>query len=131
MAAPRYRRREGLGKLANLHTALEQALKAYAHRAKQNRRTARQFFAQIKVDGYAGGYSRVTDFIRNWCGREGNTPRASVPLSFELGEAFQFDWSEEGLAIVGIYRRIMCSTFLPELETRLASLQMAMTTIRY
>jgi hypothetical protein len=29
-----------------------------------------------------------------------------VPLSFELGDAFQFDWSEEGLVIGGIYRRI-------------------------
>jgi hypothetical protein len=29
-----------------------------------------------------------------------------VPLSFALGEAFQFDWSEEGLLIGGIYRRM-------------------------
>jgi hypothetical protein len=29
-----------------------------------------------------------------------------VPLSFELGEAFQFDWSEEGLVVGGIYRRM-------------------------
>jgi hypothetical protein len=29
-----------------------------------------------------------------------------VPLSFELGDAFQFDWSEEGLVIGGIYRRL-------------------------
>ena len=109
VAAPRYRRREGLGKLAGFHAALEQALKADSHRAKQNRRTARQLFAQIKVDGYAGGYSRVTDFIRDWRGREGKAPHAFVPLSFELGEAFQFDWSEEGLVIGGIYRRIQLS----------------------
>jgi hypothetical protein len=25
---------------------------------------------------------------------------------FELGEAFQFDWSEEGMVIGGIYRRM-------------------------
>ena len=30
---------------------------------------------------------------------------AYVPLSFELGEAFQFDWSEEGLVVGGIYHR--------------------------
>jgi hypothetical protein len=29
-----------------------------------------------------------------------------VPLTFELGEAFQFDWSEEPLVIGGIYRRL-------------------------
>ncbi len=29
-----------------------------------------------------------------------------MPLSFELGEAFQFDWSEEGLVVGGIYYRL-------------------------
>ncbi len=29
-----------------------------------------------------------------------------MPLSFELGEAFQFDWSEEGLLVGGIYYRL-------------------------
>jgi hypothetical protein len=28
-----------------------------------------------------------------------------VPLAFELGEAFQFDWSEEGVVVGGIYYR--------------------------
>lgn len=34
---------------------------------------------------------------------------AFVPLSFELGEAFQFDWSEEGLVVGGIYYRLQVS----------------------
>jgi hypothetical protein len=34
---------------------------------------------------------------------------AFVPLTFTLGEAFQFDWSEEGLLIGGIYRRMQVS----------------------
>ena len=29
-----------------------------------------------------------------------------MPLTFILGEAFQFDWSEEGLLVGGIYRRM-------------------------
>ena len=108
-APPTYRRREEPGKLAAFHDLLEQALKADAHRNKQNRRTAKDLFAQIKQDGYMGGYSRVTDFIRDWRGQESKTPRAFVPLKFALGEAFQFDWSEEGLVIGGIYRRIQVS----------------------
>ena len=35
--------------------------------------------------------------------------KAFVPLKFELGEAFQFDWSEEGLVVGGIYHRIQVS----------------------
>ena len=32
-----------------------------------------------------------------------------MPLTFELGEAFQFDWSEEGLVVGGIYYRMQVS----------------------
>jgi len=106
---PTYRRNEGQRKLKAFHGALEQALKADAHRVKQDRRTAKALFAQIRADGYAGGYSQLTAFLRDWRGREDKTPRAFVPLRFELGEAFQFDWSEEGLVIGGIYRRMQVS----------------------
>jgi len=109
VAPPHYSRIDPPTKLSAFHATLEQSLKADAHRIKQNRRSAKALFAQIKADGYAGGYSRVTDFIRDWRGREGNTPHAFVPLSFEQGEAFQFDWSEEGLVIGGIYRRMQVS----------------------
>jgi transposase len=108
-APPRYVRREGAGKLTPFHEVLEQALKADSHRIKQNRRTGKDLFTQIKADGYGGGYSRVTDFIRDWRGRESKAPHAFVPLKFELGEAFQFDWSEEGLVVGGIYRRMQVS----------------------
>jgi hypothetical protein len=36
----------------------------------------------------------------------GAAAKAFVPLAFELGEAFQFDWSEEGLVVGGIYYRL-------------------------
>jgi len=32
--------------------------------------------------------------------------RAYVPLNFELGEAFRFDWREKGLLIGGIDHRV-------------------------
>lgn len=107
--APRYVRAEKFGKLTALAEELEQALKADAHRHKQDQRTGKALFAQIKASGYLGGYSRVTDFIREWRATEGKKPHAFVPLKFDLGEAFQFDWSEEGLVIGGIYRRIQVS----------------------
>ena len=109
VAPPRYRREPKPTRLSPYHAALEQALKADSHRIKQNRRSAKALFAQITASGYAGSYSRVTDFIRDWRGSEGKAPHAFVPLAFALGEAFQFDWSEEGLVIGGIYRRIQVS----------------------
>jgi transposase len=109
VAPPRYQRDDSPHKLTPYHSTLEQALKADAYRSNQNRRTSKALFAQIKADGYTGSYSRVTDFTREWRGREGNAPRAFVPLSFEQGEAFQFDWSEEGLVVGGVYRRMQVS----------------------
>jgi len=103
---PTYRRREGANKLTAFHETLELALKADAQRAKQNRRTAKALFAQIKAAGYTGGYSRLTDFIRAWRGNEGKAPKAFVPLWFEPGEAFQFDWSDEGMVVGGLYYKL-------------------------
>jgi len=108
---PRYRRSEAAGKLTPFHEALKLALKVDAHRPRHERRTARALHAQIKAEGYAGSYSRVTDFVRAWRQGEGQSvsTKAFVPLAFELGEAFQFDWSEEGLVVGGIYYRMQVS----------------------
>jgi transposase len=104
---PKYRRALGPCKLTAFHEAIEQALKADAHRPKRERRTALALYGEMKTAGYAGGYTRVTDFIRAWRHAEGHAvTNAFVPLAFELGEAFQFDWSEEGLVVGGIYYRM-------------------------
>ena len=108
-AIPVYRRNVHPGKLTAFHDALEQALKADSHRIKQNRRTAKALLAQIRAEGYTGGYTQLTAFIRAWRGSAGKAPHAFVPLTFEPGEAFQFDWSEEGLVVGGIYYKMQVS----------------------
>ncbi len=72
------------------------------------RRIAKALFAQIQQAGYTGGYSRVTDFLRAWRTGAGAAAavNAFVPLSFAFGEAFQFDWSEEGLLVGGICYKV-------------------------
>ncbi len=106
---PKYERAKSFGKLEGFTAELEQALKADALRPKQDRRSARALFVQIKASGYLGGYTRVTDFIRAWRASAGTNIKAFVPLKFELGEAFQFDWSEEGMVVGGIYHRMQVS----------------------
>jgi transposase len=108
-AAPTYRRKAMPNKLTPFHQALELALNADALRTKQNRRTAKALFAEIKLAGYSGGYSRLTDFIRAWRSSEGKAPKAFVPLAFALGEAFQFDWSDEAMVVGGIYYKLQVS----------------------
>jgi transposase len=63
----------------------------------------------LTAQGYEGGYSRLTDYNREWrAAAQGGVGAgdAYVPLSFELGEAFQFDWSEESLVIGGVYQKL-------------------------
>ena len=110
-APPKYQRSAGTTKLERYHEVLKLALKADARRPAKSRRTAKALFEEIRAAGYTGCYSRVTDFIREWRAGDGSsaTTNAFVPLSFELGEAFQFDWSEEGLVVGGIYYRMQVS----------------------
>jgi transposase len=104
---PKYRRRTIPHKLAAFVEPLKLMLEADARRPKRDRRTGLALYKQLQADGYTGGYSRLTDFIRQWRQEGGQlATRAFVPLTFELGEAFQFDWSEEGVVIGGLYRRL-------------------------
>ena len=88
---PKYVRASGFGKLTGFADEVALALKADAGRNPHGRRTGKALFVQIKARGYEGGYSRVTDFTREWRVGEGKAIKAFVPLKFDLGEAFQFD----------------------------------------
>jgi transposase len=104
---PKYVRAPRDGKLTPYHDQLRRWLSADAHRAKRDRRSAKALFAELQQAGYEGGYSRVTDFVRAWRTSGASVAtQAFVPLSFAFGEAFQFDWSEEGLVVGGIYYKV-------------------------
>jgi transposase len=105
---PKYRRQRNEHKLAPYVERLTKALEVDAHRPKRERRTALRLWKDICAEGFTGSYSRVTAFVRRWREHAGQTAgkAAYIPLKFALGEAFQFDWSEEGLVIGGIYRRL-------------------------
>jgi transposase len=112
VVVPKYRRAEVASKLQAFAGQLEEALRVDAKRPKKDRRTACALFAQIKAAGYAGGYTVVSNFTRAWRQAAGLSVAgggAFVPLKFELGEAFQFDWSEEGLVVGGTYYRMQVS----------------------
>jgi len=107
---PRYRRPQRDGKLTPFKPGIKQALETDGHRPKRDRRTALMLFHAIRKEGYTGCYAQVTEFIRH-CRDEVSITRKSayVPLTFQMGEAFQFDWSEESLMIGGIHRKIQAA----------------------
>jgi transposase len=107
---PKYRRRPVVNKLTPFEPQLILALTADAHRPKRDRRTALMLFTDIQQHGFTGCYALVTQFVRHWRNQSQTaTKSAFVPLHFALGEAFQFDWSEEGLVIGGTHRKILAA----------------------
>ena len=106
---PKYERRTDPRKLTEYEPSIILALKADRLRHKDSRRTGRALFVQITAQGYRGGYTQVTDFIRAWREEAGKGSKAFVPLSFENGEAFQFDWSEEGMLVGGVFHKVQVS----------------------
>lgn len=106
LVEPKYRRSGRPNKLAPFVETLKQALAADGRRPKHERRTAKALYAQLQAQGYEGGYTRVTDTVQRWCAGAGAaSSNAFVPLTFELGDASMYDWSEEGLVMGGIYCR--------------------------
>jgi transposase len=80
-------------------------LKTEANKPRKQKRTVKQLHAELMSLGYDGSYNRVAAFAREWKAdrqREFQTAGRGtfVPLAFEPGEAFQFDWSEDW-AIIG------------------------------
>ena len=65
----------------------------------------------IQQEEFTGCYSHFTAFVRHWRNQSSaaSTKSAFVPLHFALGEAFQFDWSEEWLVIGGLHCKILAA----------------------
>jgi transposase len=75
-------------------------------RSRKQKRTVRQLYADLVTLGYDGSYGRVADFARAWKSERLREQQTSgrgvfVPLVFQPGEAFQFDWSEDWAVLGG------------------------------
>ena len=68
----------------------------------KERRTAQGLFEALQVQGYRGAYDSVRRFVKAWRAEHQHTPNdAYIPLIFDPGEAFQFDWSHEKVLLAG------------------------------
>ena len=103
---PAFRVPERPSKLDPFADRLSAWLKTEAGKSRKERRTLKQLHADLVALGYEGSYNRVAAFARKWKAdrqREQQTAGRDtfVPLVFQPGEAFQFDWSEDRAAIAG------------------------------
>ena len=81
-------------------------LLSQTRKPRKERRSLKQMHEDLVKLGYDGSYGRVAAFSRAWRAdrhiAEQTTGRGTyVPLTFQPGETFQFDWSEDWATIGG------------------------------
>lgn len=109
MVEPKYPKRVAAERLIDAYAeSLHLWIKADSYRGKRDRRTVKPCYEAIRAIGYGGGPTQVYMYCRAFKHSLGNASRHAgfVPLNFELGEAFQFDWSCEYVIIGGLRRRL-------------------------
>ena len=103
---PKFNVPERPSKLDPFADRLSAWLKTESKKGRKQKRTMKQLHADLVSLGYEGSYNRVAAFAREWRDdrqRELQTTGRGtfVPLAFEPGEAFQFDWSEDYAVLDG------------------------------
>lgn len=81
-------------------------LQVESRKSRKQKRNAKQLYADLVKLGYDGSYNRVAAFARQWRTERQYEQQTSgrgtfVPLVFQPGEAFQFDWSEDYAVLDG------------------------------
>ena len=97
---PRFNTPRRPSKLDPYADRLSAWLLAQTRKSRKERRNVKLMYEDLVKLGYDGSYERVAAFARAWRAdrhrAEQTTGRGTfVPLVFQPGEAFQFDWSED------------------------------------
>jgi transposase len=91
-----------LPKLGRWKAELDRLLASNASKSRRERLTLMRVYEELHELGYEGGYDAVRRYARSWYREQSSAAvDAYVPLSFEAGEAYQFDWSHEVVLING------------------------------
>ena len=87
---------------------LERQLEANEKRKRRDRLSLLRIHEDLAALGYKGGYDAVRRYAKAWRRRRRllAPSQAYVPLSFDPGEAYQFDWSHEYARLAGATTRV-------------------------
>jgi transposase len=113
---PRFQVPDRPSKLDPYAERLAAWLRTEAKKPRKQKRTIKQLHAELVSLGYDGSYGRVAAFARDWKADRQREQQTSgrgtvVPLAFEPGEAFQFDWSEDWAVIGGERTKLQVAHF--------------------
>lgn len=97
------RRRQPRPALGRYIEGLEEDLAKDQKLPRRQRRTAMALFEQLQGGGYTGSYDSIRRHVRQWREHQrSNSSEVYIPLIFDPGEAFQFDWSHEQVEMCGM-----------------------------
>lgn len=106
------REHQPLPQLGKYVERLESLLKDDWERPKKRRFTASRLFELLQSEGYCGGYDSIQRYIKKWRTSHGKTSTSAfIPLHFESGDAYQFDWSHESVILGGVAQVVKVAHF--------------------
>ena len=116
MVEPRFKVPDRRSKLDAFADKLSGWLQSEASKSRKQKRTIKQLHADLISLGFDGSYGRVAAFVRDWKAdrqrEQQTTGRGTfVPLAFQSGEAFQFDWSEDWAVLGGERTKLQVAHF--------------------
>ena len=83
--------------------ALTSILEAEDRLPRRERRSTIRLFEELRGRGYDGAHDSVHRFVKAWRADRARLPaQAFIPLRFDPGEAYQFDWSHEAIELHGL-----------------------------
>ena len=94
----RYERKvQPMPKLGQWVEELERRLEGNEDKERRDRLSVLRMYEELVELGYSGSYDAVRRYAVGWRHRrpKASPSQAYVPLEFEPGEAYQFDWSHE------------------------------------
>ena len=99
-------------KLGQYIARLVELMKEDEAKPVKHRRRAQLLYEQLQREGYPGGYDTVRRYIAQWKLEAGKAPaKVFIPLEYDPGDAFQFDWSYEKVELGGVPVEVKVAQF--------------------
>ncbi|WP_419741049.1 hypothetical protein [Ruegeria sp.] len=91
---------------------LDETLEENEALPKKHRKRMTKIWKELSDDGFGGGYDSVRRYTKNWRIAHGRQQaQAFIPLIFDPGEAYQFDWSVETVLMDGALTTVKVAHF--------------------
>jgi transposase len=93
--------------LGDYLSLLNELLEENTKEPLRRRMTSRKLYEQLQESGYQGSYESVNLVVKKFRRiNEAKGNQVFIPLSFEPGESFQFDWGEEEVCLNDVIVRV-------------------------